>query len=116
MTVNEIYEKTKALLGEKAVGIDCTEEAPIKRDALKMLDMILSDLNISEKPENFDDVINCSKNEEQALIYGLAMLICTAFGMQSRQQFFASLYSGHRTASKSKHDTVRDVLPKGEIQ
>lgn len=115
MTVNDLYIKTRTVLGGEAVGIDRNDETGIKKEAVKMLGILLDDLEIDSAVQNTGDTIICSKSAEQALIYGLAMLICVALGISEKQPFFAGLYSSYRARVKSSASRISDVLPRGEI-
>ncbi|MBQ0083869.1 MAG: hypothetical protein KBS52_03785 [Clostridiales bacterium] len=114
MTGNDLYLKTRTVLGAENVGIDRNDDALLKKEAAKMIAIILQDLGIDTEFSSMADEISCNANEEQALIYGLAMYICVALGLQNRQSFFAGLYASHRTRAKGKAERVIDVMPRGE--
>lgn len=114
MTGNDIYLKARTVLGAEAVGIDRNNEVAFKKEVVKMLGLLADDMEIEFTQQSLDTEIICSKSQEQALVFGLAMYICVALGLAERHNYFKGLYASHRTHAKSTFKSVSDVLPRGE--
>ena len=106
----EIYKRVLNLLGYINQDDIITSDDALFRRALYAMNQILADLKQDGvKDLNYD--INISKSAEEALVYGMAMMLSLIGGDSELNRVFTQVYNSKRSSALSEITAVTDVLP-----
>jgi len=109
MTGNEILSSAAALIGFK------TPTSEMNEIAITVINSVLEDISkppltsLSATAEDLD------QKEEQACLYGTALLLSIAIGDLRSKECFSPIYNEKRGRVKRSKSYVTDALPKGEL-
>ena len=113
MTANEIFLKALDLLGYSGINGDKSGLEVLESRAVSAINQILADLSKGSKISSLEDALQIEKTVNEALIYGVAMLLALGIDDCEKNKFFAELYNRKRTANKAEITKINDVLPVG---
>ena len=108
MTGYDIFKRVCAILGYEDFFETADESKAIS--FWHILNQILSDLKLTEI-ETLSSVIDASKKQKEAIIYGCAMLLAGNLNDMTLANTFTQLYNGKRNGVLCESDTRRDVIP-----
>ncbi len=113
MTVKEIYNETKILLGINDYGENLNNSDIFQKNFLCCLNKVILDL--SDAPSNIkslSDGIDLPDVLKAAICNGTAMWLAVLLGDAQKQAFFASVYSSMRTRHKTTFQGIVDTMPR----
>ena len=111
MTAHKIFDDAMKLLGYTDYSGEIDDSTGLKARATAVINRILSDLNIDISINKLSDKIEASKEAEDALIYGTAMLLALSDNDGGKNKLFAEIYNGKRAFVKGNKSLVGDTLP-----
>ena len=114
MKLNTILERAARLSGLAEDYCKSNVSSELSARALAAVNTVLFDLCGESEHESLLDDTTLSGAVFEAAVYGTAMYLSLAFGDTDRASFFSKIYSGKRSAAKSKTARTADVLPKAE--
>ena len=114
MTGNNVLNRVTALLGYTDKNGQMSENNIIKSRLLDYINQITLDLDGTGDLKALYDIIKIKKECEEALIYGVAMLLALSVGDSEKNSIFANVYNFKRAAAKGntvlKVDNMPDVV------
>ena len=109
MTGNEILRSAAVVMGFKQ------PTSEMIGTGLTVINSVLDDLG-SDPIQNLESSpSDMSSAEEQACVYGVAMLLSVAIGDLRATECFSPIYNEKRSRAKGTKSFVTDSLPKGEM-
>ncbi len=111
MTGNNVVGKATYLLGYTDKNGQSSEENIIKSRALEFINQISLDLGGDGQLKALYDIINIGKECEEALVYGVAMMLALSVGDSEKNSVFAKLYNLKRASAKFFVSSKKDSLP-----
>lgn len=120
MKAKELLNNALKILGYTNADGNAELTDRIRSNAIVTVNLVYSDLWKMESTEPFeaikslDDEIKMSQNVTgECFLYGLAMHIARSENDGDQQQFYALLYNSKR-AGLTKHEKVKNVIPRVE--
>lgn len=98
----------------RLTGIEQIEEH-LKIIGLPLVNAILEELDLTELASLSDEVGALQPSVRQALLFGVAMLICNATGNEEGRYAMSQIYSLKLSGIKGRTQRVRDVMPRGGL-
>ena len=111
MTGHKIFDSAMKLLGYTDSFGEIDDSTGLKSRATSVINRILTDLNLGISIEKLSDNIKTSKETEDALIYGAAMLLSLSDNDGGKNKLFAEIYNGKRASVKGNKTYIADTLP-----
>lgn len=111
MTGHKIFDNAIKLLGYTDSFGEIDDSTGLKARATAVINRILADLNINISINKLSDEILISKEAEDALIYGTAMLLALSDNDGGKNKLFAEIYNGKRSLAKGNKSFIADNLP-----
>lgn len=111
MTVNSIYNSTVKLLGYNNSYLSLEDNDILKKRAIEFVNRIGFDLFEMPPVNNFLEEITVPFGCDDALIYGLCMLISLSEGDGDKNRIFTELYNARRAKLKAQTTKITDVFP-----
>lgn len=106
----ELYKKVLNLLGYINNDDSITSDSLLYKRAFGVINQILLDLKQTEI-EDMNCEIKIPKACEEALSYGVAMMLSLIGGDSERNRLFTSLYNAKRAAALCENSSIKDVMP-----
>ena len=114
MVFNDVFKRATALCGISESYMEENDQSDLKEKARAAVDSVIFDLCGIIPADHITEVKELGPEFSDAAAYGAAMFLSLAFGDTDKSAVFSEIYSGKRSALKSKIATIRDVLPKTE--
>ena len=111
MTGHKIFNDAMKLLGYTDSFGEIDDSTGLKQRATAVINRILCDLGEEFSIERLTDKITLSKEKEDALIYGTAMLLALSDNDGGKNKLFAEIYNGKRSVAKGNKSSVTDTMP-----
>ncbi len=111
MKGHKIFDEAMKLLGYTDSFGEIDDSTGLKSRATAVINRILRDLSINTSIVKLSDAIEISKEAEDALIYGTAMLLALSDNDGGKNKLFADIYNGKRAAIKGNKSLITDSLP-----
>ena len=111
MTVNSIYNSAVKLLGYNNSYLSLEDNDILKKRAIEFVNRIAFDLFTMPPVSNFLEELNLPLECEDALIYGLCMLLSLSEGDGDKNRLFTELYNAKRAKMKAQTAKISDVFP-----
>ena len=108
MTGYDLYLRAAAMLGLTA---EAAEQTGLLKQACRMVTELCLDLG-AKTPETVSEELQITPAQEDALIYGIAMLMAIALGDSAANRFYTGLYNAKRARALARTDRIADVLPR----
>lgn len=110
MTVKEIFDSARALLGY-SLSEDCSAEYPFEVNALFFFNCIYFELTGNTLGSE-EEAVEASPAVLDALPYGIAMLLSLYAGDTAKQNFLADIFGAKRAKCRASLSKIKDVLPR----
>ncbi len=104
----DLYLRAAAMLG---LTDTAAEQAGLLRHVRDMVCELCLDLRLPQ-PETVSDPIVLTPCQNEAMLYGLAMLMALQCGDGAANRFYATLYNAKRAGAKANTGKIADVLPR----
>ena len=106
MSGYDIFLRAAAMLG---FTHDVAERTNLLQNACGMLRELCLDLGV-EPPEVLSEALSVTLAQNEALLYGMAMLTALACGDSAANRYYTSLYNAKRARAKACVGKIADVL------
>ena len=110
MTAYDIYARVLNISGHLNSGETTVEHQILIERMPDIINQICLDLKIPQI-KALDDEMNISPKQEDALCYGVAMLLAVSESEAEKNQLFTQIYNAKRAAVLSSKGTIEDTLP-----
>ncbi|MCQ2449729.1 MAG: hypothetical protein MJ132_06040 [Clostridia bacterium] len=104
----DIFLRAAAMLGFTR---DVAERTGLTGNAGGMLRELCMDLGV-EPLEALSEALSVTPAQNEALLYGMAMLMALACGDGAANRYYTSLYNAKRARAKACVGKIADVLPR----
>lgn len=111
MTGTEIYKRAMLMLGYNDCDGNIAEEQAHASRAVDVINQIGLDLCCMPPITTLSDEIQVSERVEEAMPYGVGMLLALSENDGAKNTLFCELYNLKRAAARRCVHTVRDTLP-----
>lgn len=115
MTVNDIYNSVVKLLGYNNLYLSVEDNDILKKRAVEFVNRIGFDLFKMPPVNSFLEEFELAIEHEDALIYGVCMLLSLSEGDGDKNKLFTELYNAKRAEAKSQISKITDVFPNCEV-
>lgn len=110
MTGNDVFERVLNLLGYiNSYNAKVDKESLLNR-APQIINQICLDLKIPQI-NRLSDEIDANASAQEALCYGVAMLLALIEGDGDNNKVFADIYNAKRMTALSSKTVIEDKLP-----
>ena len=111
MTGHNLFDDVMKLLGYTDFEGNIQDTSGLKARALTVINRILGDIGSKTQISKLSDTLNLSKEQAEALPYGVAMLLSLSDGNGEKNRIFTAIYNSKRAVCKGAKSSVRDTLP-----
>lgn len=111
MTGYDVIKRAMHLLGYSGQEGDPSESNGTAVKGLEIIKQLSLDLKMDDV-SSLSESLELSKAKEDALCYGMAMLLAITEGDTNKNQLFAEIYNAKRGAALNEISSVKDCLPK----
>ena len=106
----DVIKRAMHLLGYSGQEGDPSESQGTAEKDLEIINQLLPDLNCGGIL-SLSDFLETTKAKEEALIYGVAMLLALTEGDANKNHLFAEMYNAIRATALAQISAVTDTLP-----
>lgn len=110
MTGFEVYRRARLLMGDTE-GIDSSCPELLDERSLCAVNQIGQDLCGMPAAKSVFDELDITPAAENAMPYGVAMMLSIMSGDGERNRFFCDIYNARRAVAKASSGRIRDTLP-----